>query len=148
MQSFFTWFWWDLLLKRLCRRELPEVPVPRLPYLYTGWQKSSSSSRSLSGTEWSLWHTTYAHIHLLQHVLVGTVNKAFEIRRGEGSWYAGGNTRCFVKTQVPDQRGKENENRPLKKLQASEISARVRRVTESWRLEGSVFVPFTGLFLN
>lgn len=155
MQSFFTWFWWDLLLTRLCRRELPGLPVPQLPYLYTGWQKSSSSSPSLSGAEWSLWHTTCAHIHLLQHVLFGTVNKAiptssqaFEIRRGECSWYADGSTRCFVKTQVPDQRCKENENRPLEKLQASEMSARVRSVTDSWRLEVTLFVPFTGLFWN
>lgn len=72
----FTWFWWDLLLTRLCRKELPELPVPKLPYIYTDWLKSSSPRPSLSGTEWSLWHTTYAHIHLLQHVLFSRTNKA------------------------------------------------------------------------
>lgn len=37
--------------KALQERELPELSVPRLPYLYTGWQTFSSSSPSLSGTE-------------------------------------------------------------------------------------------------
>lgn len=150
MQSFFTWFWWDLLLTRLCRRALPELPVPRLPYLYTGWQKSSSSSPSLSGTKWSLWHTTYAHIHLLQHVLFGTVNKAIPTssqRLKSGGLRALG-MQTEVNTEVPDQRCKENENQPLVNLQGSEMPAQVRSVTDRRRLEVSVFVLFTGLLLN
>lgn len=87
----------------------------------------------------TLWHSKQSDPNLLP---------VFEIRRGECSWYADGSTRCFVKTQVPDQRCKENENRPLEKLQASEMSARVRSVTDSWRLEVTLFVPFTGLFWN
>lgn len=84
-------------------------------------------------TACTLWHGKQRDPNLLP---------AFEIKRVEGSWYADRSTRCFVKTQALDQRCKKNENRPLEKLQASETSARVRSVTDRWRLEVSVFVLY------
>ena len=91
-------------------------------------------------TACTLWHGKQSDPNLLP---------AFEISGGEGPRHADTSAPCLVKTEVPGQRGKENEIfQPLEKLQASETSAQVRSVTDRRRLEVSVFVLFIGLLLN